>query len=283
MGPATVPPMTDASSELIEVGDGIAGWLAPSRGFGSANSAAVIEDDGITIVDTGTVPSHAGPFADTLAQLGVPIRRLVLTSSHIDYVGGSTAYPLAAVYGSPETSAHLDQPPNVEAYASLAPELTEEFAILATRAVTHAVRDAAWISSRVVVAPTGGQIGENLVVQIPDANVVLAGAMASFGVIPAAFGGDPARWADELDVLLGWGTTILPGHGPVGGEPEVRALQSYLRACVAADGDPEAIPEGAWSEWADQRFHISNVERAAMLAAGDPSPPPSVLALMGLA
>ena len=63
---------------------------------------------------------------------------------------------------------------------------------------------------------------------------------------------------------------------------EVRALQQYLRACVAAAGDPTAVPDGAWTDWADRRFHASNVERAAMLAAGDPSPPPSVLTLMGM-
>jgi cyclase len=271
------------TGELVEVADGIAAWIADTPGFGASNLAAVIEDDGITVVDSGTVPSHAAPFAETLGQLGIPIRRLVLTSSHVDYAGGSSAYPLAAVYGSPQTSAHLDQPPNTAAYAALAPLLTDEFLDIVTRPVTHTVREAAWISGRVVVAPTGGQITENLVAQVPDANVVLAGAMASFGVVPAAFGGDPARWAEQLDVVLGWGAVVVPGHGPVGGAPEIGALQAYLRACVDAAGDLSAMAEGPWQTWADQRFHESNVERAAMLDAGDPSPPPSILTLMGLA
>ena len=269
--------------ELIEVADGIAAWIAGTAGFGSSNCAAVIEDDGITVVDAGTVPSQVAPFADALGELGIPVRRLVYTSSHIDYVGGSSAFPLAAVYGSPETSAHLDQPPNTAAYARLAPHLAGEFDTVSTRPVTHTVREAAWISPRVVVAPTSGQITENLVALVPDANVVLAGAMASFGVVPVAFGGDPAHWAEQLDVVLGWGAVIVPGHGPVGGAVEVGELQAYLRSCVDAAGDPAAATDGPWSDWADQRFHESNVERAAMLAAGDPSPPPSILTLMGLA
>jgi cyclase len=275
-GPATVD-----SVEIIEVGDGILVALRAPSGFGSANSAAVIEDDGITVVDAGTVPAHAREFAAVLTEIGIPIRHLVYTSPHVDHVGGSTAYPLAAVYGTPETSALLDQPPNIDAYTHLAPELAADFVGLTTRPVSHTVREAAWISSRIVVAPTQGQTGENLVVQIPDANVVLAGAMATFGVVPPAWAGNPVGWADQLDVILGWGTTVVPGHGAVGGEAEVRALQEYLRA-VAGAGPSGAIPPGEWTTWSNQRFHPANVERAAQLSVDDPNPPPTILRLMGI-
>ena len=267
--------------EIIEVADGILHARRAPGGFGSANSAAVIEDDGITVVDAGTVPAHGREFAAVLAETGIPIRHLVYTSPHVDHVGGSIAFPLAAVYGTPETSALLDQPPNVAAYINLAPQLAEDFDALTTRPVTHTVREAAWITGRVVIAPTHGQCGENLIVQVPDANVVLAVAMAAFGVIPAAWGGDPLAWADQLDVILGWGATVVPGHGPVGTEPDVRALQDYLRAAATA-GSPDTVPDGAWTTWSNQRFHAANVERGARLAAGDPSPPPTILRLMGI-
>jgi glyoxylase-like metal-dependent hydrolase (beta-lactamase superfamily II) len=277
----TPPAATVDSVELIEVSDRILVAVRDARGFGSANSTAIVEDDGITVVDACTVPSHAREFADALAPVGVPIRNLVYTSPHVDHVGGSAAYPLAAVYGRPETSALLDQPPNVDAYTSLAPDLAAEFAGLTTRPVSHTVREAAWISARVVVAPTHGQAGENLVAQIPDANVVVAGAMAAFGVVPPAWAGNPALWAEQLDVVLGWGATVVPGHGPIGGETEVRSLQTYLRA-VAEAGSAAGMPDGEWSDWGNQRFHLANIERAALLLAGDTSPPPSILRLMGI-
>lgn len=267
--------------ELIEIADGILMARRETTGFGSANSTAIIEDDGITVVDACTVPAHSREFAEALAELGIPIRHLVYTSPHIDHVGGSTAYPLAAVYGTPETSALLDQPPNVEAYRHLAPELADDFAGLTTRSVSHSVQEAAWISSRIVVAPTHGQAGENLVVQIPDANVVIAGAMATFGVIPPAWAGNPTLWAEQLDTVLGWGATVVPGYGEPGGAPEVRALQEYLVACVAAGAGAD-MSEGDWQTWSNQRFHPANIERAALLAAGDASPPPTILALMGI-
>ena len=266
----------------MEVADGVLAWIADSPRFGAPNSAAVVDSDGITVVDTGVVPSQIREFATELAELGPPIRRLVYTSSHIEYVGGSTEFRLAAVYGSPETSAHLEQPPNTAGYQHLLPEHLHELAELTTRPVTHVVREAAWISERVVAVPVSGQIGLNLVAQIPDAGVVLAGAMCSFGVTPVGFGGDPRDWIDGLDRILGWGSVIVPGHGPVGDEHDVRVQQDYLRACVAAGGMVDGLADGPWSDWASAEFGAANIERAAMLANGDQSPPPSILALMGM-
>jgi len=59
-------------------------------------------------------------------------------------------------------------------------------------------------------------------------------------------------------------------------------LQAYLYACVEAEGDPDAIPEGPWDGWRDRHLDAVNVERAAMLAVGDTSVPPSMLRAFGL-
>ena len=53
----------------------------------------------------------------------------------------------------------------------------------------------------------------------------------------------------------------------------MRDLQGYLRACVAAAGDPARIGPGPWDEWADREHDEVNVERAALLAAGDDAVP----------
>jgi glyoxylase-like metal-dependent hydrolase (beta-lactamase superfamily II) len=118
---------------------------------------------------------------------------------------------------------------------------------------------------------------------VPGAQVMFAGAMCSFGAAPLCWQGDPARWADELDRLVELAPIVVPGHGPIGGEEEVRALQAYLRACVAARGDIGRLGAGPWDGWRDREHDAINVERAARLAEGDDSVPESMLRLAGLA
>jgi glyoxylase-like metal-dependent hydrolase (beta-lactamase superfamily II) len=139
------------------------------------------------------------------------------------------------------------------------------------------------VSDAVTLVATGGQQAENLVAVVAGAAVVFAGAMCSFGSAPLCYQGDPGRWADELDRVLELAPVVVPGHGPIGGEEEVRVLQGYLRGCVAAAGDPSAVPSGPWDAWADRHHDAVNVERAALLARGEDAIPPSMLRMAGLA
>jgi hypothetical protein len=85
-----------------------------------------------------------------------------------------------------------------------------------------------------------------------------------------------------LDAIAELADTIVPGHGPIGGAPEIRDLQAYLRHCVAAAGDPARIPPGPWDAWLERDRDTINVERAAILAAGRDEMPPSMLKAIGL-
>ena len=137
----------------------------------------------------------------------------------------------------------------IDGYKQFMPAFDEEFddlAELGTRAVTHLVDGAAQLTPRIEVLPASGHTAGDLLVLVADTDVCFAGDLCFFGVTPLAFQGDPAAWADMLDVVVELADVIVPGHGPVGGEAEVRDLQGYLRACVAADGDVSAIAPGPW-------------------------------------
>jgi glyoxylase-like metal-dependent hydrolase (beta-lactamase superfamily II) len=268
---------------MDELLPGVYAQLAPEPGHGATNAAVVVDADGVTVVDTLMVRSQWAPFAAEVASLGVPIRRVVLTSSNIEFAGGTPAFRLAAVYGRPQASTHLDQPADAALFRRLHPayaaELDEE---VSTRPVSHVVDAAVQLTPAVTLLPFAGQQEENLVAVVHGAGIVLAGAMASFGVVPNAAQGDPARWAEQLDELAALGPIVVPGHGPIGGDEEVRVLQAYLRAVAAAGGDVGRLETGPWSTWPGQEWHEPNVERAALLAAGRDQPPPSLLARLGL-
>ncbi len=267
---------------LTEVAPGVAFWQG-AGGPGEPNACVLIDDDGLTVVDALISPTQAAPLAQVCDEIGLPVRRLVCTSSHIEHTGGSSRFPLAAVYGTPQISAHLDQPPNLDGCRRLFPDHATEFDNeLVTRPVSHTVNEAAWISGTAVAVPLGGELAQNLAVQIPEQGVVVCGALASFGTTPLLFDGDPVAWAASLDVIAGYGSIFIPGHGPVGDLDDLRALQAYLHACINAAGEVANLGSGPWDGWAGREYDVINVERAAMLAAGDHNPPPTMLARLGL-
>jgi cyclase len=269
---------------LDQLDAGVHAWLQLPAGRGRANAGAVVDADGVTVVDALMTPDQYEPFAAAVEALGMPIRRLVLTSSGVEHVGGSGRFKLAAVYGSQQASVHLDQPPNLDSWRALFPDHAGDFDDVVTRPVSHVVASDVQLTDAVAVLATGGQMAENLVALVPGAQILFAGAMCSFGVTPLCWQGDPRRWADELDRLASLAPIVVPGHGPIGGEEEVLALQAYLRACVAAEGDPGRLDAGPWEAWTDREHDIVNVERAALVEAGDPDAvPASMLRLAGLA
>jgi cyclase len=269
---------------LHELADGVYVWLQPGGESGVSNAGVVVDNDGVTIIDTMMVRSQWEPFAEAVKALELPMRRIVLTHGHIDHVGGTKAFPHAGVYASPQTSTVLDESMPIEAYKSFMSAFEEEFddlAELGTRPATHLIDGAASLTPRVEVLPASGHTEGDVIVLVADADVCFAGDLCFFGVTPLAFQGDPAKWADMLDAVAELADTIVPGHGPIGGEREARELQDYLRACVAANGDPNAIPSGPWDTWIERDRDAINVERAALLAEGQDVMPPSMLKAIG--
>ena len=268
---------------LVPLDTGIFAWLADRPGDGHPNAGLVVDEDAATVIDTLCVPSQTEAFVAAIDELGLRVRRTVLTGSTIEFVGGTTRFTMSGMYGRRQTSVHLDQPPTPEIYRRILPgvaiELDDE---LTTRPVSHIVEEPVQLTAALSLHPLAGSQDENLVAVVDGAGICFAGAMASFGVTPRCYQGDPARWADELDRLVDLAPVIVPGHGPIGGEEEVRDLQAYLRACVAAAGDVGALPPGPWDGWLHREHDEVNVERAAMLARGDTSIPPSMLRIAGL-
>jgi len=266
---------------LTELADGVWAWLQPGGETGVSNAGVVADDDGLTLVDTLMVRSQWEPFADAVGALDRTVKRVVLTHAHVDHVGGTTKFRNAAVYASPITSELLDQPMPLDAYKAFMPAFADEFDELGetgTRPVSHLVDGPAQLTPRIEVLPAPGHTPGDLVALVADADVLFAGDLCFFGVTPLAFQGDPKQWANVLDAIVELADTIVPGHGPVGGERDVRDLQTYLRHCDAGE-----IPPGPWDEWLDreQRDTI-NIERAALLRNKKDEIPPAMLKAIGL-
>lgn len=265
---------------LHEIADRVWVWLQPGGESGVSNAGVIADDDGLTIVDTLMVRSQWEPFAAAVRDLGGTVKRVVLTHAHIDHVGGTSAFRNAMVLGSPMTSELLDQSMPVDAYKAFMPAFTDgfdELAVIGTRPVSHVVDAAAQLTPRIEVLPARGHTDGDLMLLVADADVLFAGDLCFFGVTPLAFQGDPAAWADTLEVLPELADTIVPGHGPIGGAGDVAVLRDYLRHCVAG-----TVPPGPWDEWLerDPRDAI-NAEKAEMVRNGEDGFPPTMLRALG--
>ncbi len=265
---------------LHPVGDGVFAWLQPGGESGVSNAGVVIDDDGLTVIDTMMVRSQWEPFGEAIAGLDLPVKRVVLTHAHVDHVGGTQLFRNAMILGSPATSALLDQPMPLTAYKNFMPAFDvelDELHELGTRPISHLVDDAAQLTARIEVLPATGHTAGDLMVLVADADVLFAGDLCFFGVTPLAFQGDPEMWADTLEVLADLAETIVPGHGPIGSPDDARALQVYLRHCVKG-----SVPPGPWDHWLERDRDAINIEKAAMLRCGDEGMPPSMLRAIGL-
>jgi cyclase len=271
-----------------QLAQGVYAFVDPERGFGHANVGLVIDGDGLTVIDTTATPRRGRAVRDAIWELteplGLRIKRIVVTSSRIPFAGGTNAFWPGAYYGTDQTSDELDAPVNLVALARLLPEFAAEYdADFTTRPITHTIAESAWLTPSCQVVPAPGESDANTIVVAPESGIVFAGALASFGVTPLAFDGDPAAWVDSLAQIREVATTVVPGHGAPGGRADLDELIGYLRAVVAVDGDASALPPGPWDDWTNREFDPVNVERAARLRRGDRAIPTAMFELLGFA
>jgi glyoxylase-like metal-dependent hydrolase (beta-lactamase superfamily II) len=75
----------------------------------------------------------------------------------------------------------------------------------------------------------------DLIVHVPDADVVFAADVMFVGVVPVMWAGPTGNWLAALERILSLDpAVVVPGHGPISGPAEVRALRDYLAWVDAA-------------------------------------------------
>ena len=78
----------------------------------------------------------------------------------------------------------------------------------------------------------------DLLVLVADVDVLFAGDLCFFGVTPLAFQGNPATWADVLDVVGELAETIVPGHGLAHARPHTHEAET----ATGTETKPSSMP-----------------------------------------
>ncbi len=211
----TVAFLTEAVPErgvLLPVLPGLHRIVADNPGrmtYHGTNTYLFEDADGVTVLDPGPdLPQHV---ADIVRLAPGPIVRIVLSHTHRDHLGATTA--LKAATGAPTFGWHAS------AEASFTPDTP--------------LQDGDVVAGMVAIH-TPGHAADHLCFSRPDGVLLSADhVMGWSSSIVNPPGGDMAAYFASLELLLARPDTVyLPGHGPRIPEPQahVRSLLEHRLA-----------------------------------------------------
>jgi glyoxylase-like metal-dependent hydrolase (beta-lactamase superfamily II) len=214
-------------------------------------------------VDTLSTTAQAGELLAAVRAVTAAPLTVVNTHLHFDHCFGNAvlAGPDRPIWAHETVAAALRDRAGhwrqtwYEQWLPRNPELAEGLAGTALRAPDHVVRDEQLldVGGRQVrlLYPGRGHTDGDLVVQIPDADVLLAGDLVEQGAAPDFADGYPLEWPDTLAGVLaglGAGTVVVPGHGaPVDRDfvaaqhADLAQLDWLIRDGHADGSDPEKV------------------------------------------
>ena len=245
--------MTDTGFQ--EIADRV--WVA-RYAWWDVNVTLVGGSGGLVAVDTHASSVAAREVVEDVRRLGVgPVTRIVNTHEHFDHTFGNAE--LRAAYGDlpihatdVAASRTIEAGERAKATYGLDPTDPRAAEIVATDILpadtTFSSVATIDLGDRLVelAHPGRGHTAGDLVVRVPDADVVLAGDLVEESADPS-IGPDSflAEWPATLEVVLRIitpSTLVVPGHGRPVDRAFVMEQHAWL-ARLAAEQQPPETPE----------------------------------------
>jgi glyoxylase-like metal-dependent hydrolase (beta-lactamase superfamily II) len=212
--------------DFTEVADRV--WVARYEWF-DVNVSLVGSDRGLLVVDTHGSAAAAREVVDDVRRLGAgEVVAIVNTHAHFDHTFGNDTFRTA--YGAVPIHAHESAAAELTEFAARTKQrylespddphredVAETTVVIPDHTFSSAV--ALDLGDRMVelVHPGRGHTSGDLVVRVPDVDVVLAGDLVEESAAPA-YNADafPMEWPLTLDTVLSLTTSasvVVPGHG----------------------------------------------------------------------
>jgi cyclase len=199
------------------------------------NSTVIVGDKGVILVDSGGTDQVGRHIAAAVRQItDKPVTHVVNTHHHGDHYLGNVAFDGATFISSEmcrkmvlETGhewlaiMERDIGRRLPGTKPLAAEVTYA-AGTKTETFIHGVRLVFWV-------PEGSHTIGDLLVHLPDDNVLVAGDVLVSGIVPTFQDGFIKKWIRTLDEMLALGDTyFVPGHGDLMTMRDVIALRGTM-------------------------------------------------------
>jgi cyclase len=273
--------------EVHEVSEGIYAYVQPDGTWWINNTGFLVGPQGVISIDSCSTERRTRAYRDAIAAVTpAPVRVVINTHHHGDHTFGNCLFPTAAIvahertraeaiaFGPPQPLPFWDGPDWGE--LSLDPPFvtfTDEIAV-----------HAGDLRAQVRYVGTPAHTTNDSIVWIPDRSVLFCGDLIFNGGTPFLLMGSVAGAVDVLEhVVRPLGAkTIVPGHGPVFGDPgPLDATLDYLRFVLGVAGraldagvSPLAAARdtdlGRFAGWADRERLVGNLHRACAELGGAP-------------
>ena len=303
-------PKAEDDFKLVKVADGIYAAIAKPGGLASGNAGFIVGDGGVLVVDTFFTPIAVEELISEIGKLTqLQIKYAVNTHYHLDHTGGNQVLaarnvPIIAhdsVVTWQTTKNRRFLPPREELQkrrddsAKQLSEIPEDQkdkrtqlqrqiqrfdAMLQIKLTNSSVTFSAgtthlYLGTReVVLFSLPGHTGGDVLVFVPDSNVMFTGDMGWAKTLPNLVDATVNDWIPSLDKILAnhANTKFIPGHGDVATAEEIRDFREYLddlRSRVRkaiADGltveqaKGQLKPPDRYKSFAFQNFAQPNVE-----------------------
>lgn len=252
--------------QLVKVAEGIYAGIAKPGGLASGNAGFIVGDGGVLVVDTFLTPAAAEELVGEIAaQTKQPIKYAVNTHYHLDHTGGNQVFAERGVpiiahdsvmqWQTTKNKRFLPSPDELQKRrADAAKQLSETpedqkdkraqlerqvrrfDAMLQIKLTNPSVTFSTgtmhlYLGSReVVLFSLPGHTGGDVLVFVPDANVMFTGDMGWSKTLPNLVDATVNDWVPSLDKILSNHATtkFVPGHGDVAIAADIRDFRDYL-------------------------------------------------------
>ena len=262
----TATPKAEDDFQLVKVADGVYAGIAKPGGLASGNAGFIVGDGGVLIVDTFLTPIAVEELIGEIGKLTAqPLKYAVNTHYHLDHTGGNQvlaarnvpiiAHDNVTAWQTTKNRRFLPLPEELQKRrADAAKQLSETTedqkdkraqlerqvrrldAMLAIKLTNPSMTFSEgtlhlFLGTReVVLFSLPGHTGGDVLVFVPDANVMFTGDMGWSKTLPNLVDATVNDWIPSLDKILGNhpATKFVPGHGDVASAAEMRDFRDYL-------------------------------------------------------
>ena len=284
--------------ELREVSDGVFGYIQPDGTWWINNAGLLVGAHGAVSIDTCATERRTRDYRAAIRSVtALPVRTVVSTHHHGDHTHGNYLFRDATVVAHERT-----REAQLEAGIWRNPPFWTDFELggveLEPPSMTYSDGVTLWVDElRCEVRHVGqpAHTTNDSIVWLPERSVLFAGDLLFNAGTPFQLMGSVTGAIAVLEQVIAplGATTIVPGHGEVGGPELVEQVLGYLRFImdVARRGYEAGVPPlaaaqdtdlGPYADWHDRERVVGNLHRAYFeLDGAEPGAPIDLALALG--